>query len=101
VNDADRRRPIPRCSAVFERDDCGLDEGVVSILGISTAVCRPVRVAGMAICGTIPGRRAVGMVYVTCGELASEPAMPSDGNESDGGITFKETIPCCAGSSRG
>src|ERR1700737_4257120 len=47
-------------------------DGVVSIVGISTAVWRPLRVAGMAICGTVPGRRAVGIVYLTCGELASE-----------------------------
>ena len=63
--EADLRLPI--CSPRFDRDDCGRDEGPVSINGNSTAVCRPdvpigVRVAGMAICGTVPGRRPVGIV---------------------------------------
>ena len=64
LKDVDRRRPI--CIPVFEREDCGREEGL-SIMGISTAVWRPlvpiaVRVAGIAIRGTVPGRRAVGIV---------------------------------------
>ena len=64
--DWDLFRPI--CIPVFEREDCGLEDGLGSIVGISTAVCRPlvpiaVLVAGIAICGTAPGRRAVGIVY--------------------------------------
>jgi hypothetical protein len=74
-------------------------------MGISTAAWRPfvpiaVRVAGMAICGTVPGRRAVGMVYVVFGESGPSDGIASVRCDSGGGITFNETIECCADSSR-
>jgi hypothetical protein len=61
-------RRLPRGIGALEREDCGREEGVESIRGISTAVWRPlvpiaVLVAGIAICGTVPGRREEGMLY--------------------------------------
>lgn len=53
-----------------------------------------VRVAGIAICGTVPGRRAAGIVYVICGESAPDDVKASY-CKSVGGTIFKETADCC------
>ena len=58
------------------------------------------RVAGMAICGTVVGLRADGMSYATRGESGLGDGMRSEGRRSGGGITFSETVECCIASSK-